>query len=208
MTIHWHHQLLTVGVNKYNNKPKISGKPLNNNLHPEFQLHFWKQLEYSIMMLAVGLVYIQAGSEPQIFPSWYVDQNKKVMDLLWKQGWHRKQAGKMTPYSIVIMHSIVNLPGVEIPDWYFASVGWLLRNLEGKQAGWLWVQELKWWSSEQVIQEENDGDGHPKGNFHHACAAQMDYQLSQEAASARVADGAVLSASSQTVLHSSTQFSS
>jgi hypothetical protein len=58
-----------VGVNKYNNKQKISDKPLNNNLHPEFQLHFWKQLEYSIMMLAVFLVYIQAGSEPQIFPS-------------------------------------------------------------------------------------------------------------------------------------------
>jgi hypothetical protein len=36
----------------------------------------------------------------------------------------------------------------------------------------------------------------------------MDYQLSQEAASAPVADGAVLSSSSQTVLHSSTRFSS
>ncbi len=59
-----------------------------------------------------------------------------------------------------------------------------------------------------MIQEENDGDGHPKGNFHHAYAAQMDYQLSQEAASAPVADGAVLSSSSQTVLHSSTRFSS
>jgi hypothetical protein len=97
---------------------------------------------------------------------------------------------------------------VEILDQYFASVEKLLRTLGGWQGGRVWVEELKPWFLRWVIQEENDWGGHPKGNFHHVCVAQMDYQPLHETACAPVAAGVVLSASSQTTLYPSIQFSS
>jgi hypothetical protein len=97
---------------------------------------------------------------------------------------------------------------VEVLDQYFASVEQLLRTLGGWQGGRVWLEELKPCFLRWVIQEENDGGGRPKGNFHHVCVAQMDYQSLHETACAPVAAGVVLSASSQTTLHPSIQFSS